>query len=126
MGRTSFVAAALAGLALSACGESSDADSAREAVKDYAAAVADGDERRACAMLARAARQQFERSKSSCEAAYRGFGRALNKRQREELREIEPEVTVNGDRATTRIDAAPFEGKLRLRKENGEWKVSPR
>jgi hypothetical protein len=126
MRRAAIVGTAVVAVAATGCGGSSDEDAARDAVKEYAEAIADRDGRRACESLARAARAQFERSKVGCEAAYRAFGRALDRRQREMLEEIDPDMNVDGNEASTRVDEPPLEGELRLRKEGGDWKVVTR
>jgi hypothetical protein len=106
------------------CGGSSEEDAARDAVKEYVVAIADRDGRAACALLAREVREQFERSKATCQKAYGSFGRALNSRQRDRLKSVEPEVTVEGDEASTKIKEPPFEGELLLRREDEAWKIA--
>jgi hypothetical protein len=106
------------------CGGTSEEDKARDVVKEYAEAIADGDERRVCATLTKDSKKRFERAKTTCEDAFKGFGKFLGGQQRDKLKELDPEVKVDGDRATTRIDEPPLEGEVRLKKENGVWRVS--
>ena len=120
---------ALAGLAVvtaSACGGGSEEDKARDVVKDYVQAIAGGDENKVCDTLTRESKERFDRAKTSCEDAYKNFGRSLRPEHKEKLNELDPKVTVKGDRATTRVPEPPLEGELRLAKENGDWKISIR
>jgi hypothetical protein len=124
--RSAVLLVGLALLAASGCGGTSEEDDAREVVKQYAAAIADGDEAKVCAALSKESREQFERSKTSCEDAYKSFGRFLGRKQKDQLRDVDPEVKVDGDSATTKIRQRPLEGALRLKKEGGEWKIVTR
>ena len=126
--RRRAAATLVAGLALAAvpgCGGSEE-DDARDAVKNYTKAIADSDEKEICATLTKDSRKQVERGASKCEDAYKNFGAFLNNEQKDKLRDIDPEVKVDGDTATTRVDEQPLEGELRLKKEDGEWRISTR
>jgi hypothetical protein len=119
----------VAGLALasgSGCGGTSEEEEARQVVREYAGAIADGDERRACATLSNESKKRIERGKTTCVDAYEGFGKFLREKQKEKLRNLDPQMRVDGDKATTRIDQPPLQGELRLNKEDGKWKVSIR
>jgi hypothetical protein len=122
--RGSFIMlAGLAMVAAAGCGGSSEEDDARDAVKEYVEAIADGDEKKVCDTLAENTRKQFDESKIKCEDAYKNFGKALNTEQKDKLKDLDPKVKIDGDEASTKVDEPPFEGTLRLKKEDGEWKV---
>jgi hypothetical protein len=117
----------LSGLAMAAasgCGGTSEEDAARDAVKDYANAIANGDEKAVCATLSSGSKKRFARSKTTCENAYKAFGKFLDRNQKDKLKRLSPEVKVDGNKATTKIDQPPLEGELRLEKQGGEWKIS--
>jgi hypothetical protein len=116
----------LALAALPGCIGGSDEDDARDAVKDYTTAIADGDEKKICENLGRESKKQLEKGDRKCEDAYKNFGAYLNDDQKDKLRDIDPEVKVDGDTATTKVDEQPLEGEVRLKKEDGEWKISSR
>jgi hypothetical protein len=122
--RSVVVLAALAFVAGTGCGGTSEEDEARNVVKEYADAIADGDERGVCATLSKESRKRFDRAKTTCEDAYKSFGKFLGGNQKDKLRALDPEVKVEGNKATTQIDQAPLAGELRLEKEGGEWKIS--
>jgi hypothetical protein len=119
-----------AGLVLAAapgCGigdGDSDEDDAREAVKDYAAAIADGDEAKVCDTLSEDSRKQFETADTTCEKAFENFGGFLSDEQKDKLRDIDPDIKVDGDTATAQIEEQPLEGEVRLKKEEGDWRVT--
>jgi hypothetical protein len=102
----------------------SDDDAARDVVRDYAEAIADGDEKKVCDTLSEDSKKRFDNGRTKCEDAYKNFGAFLNDEQKDKLRGIDPEVEVDGNSATTQIDEQPLEGKVTLKKEDGEWKVS--
>jgi hypothetical protein len=119
----------VAGLALAAvpgCIGGSEEDDAGDAVKDYTEAIADGDEKKICETLSKDSRKQLEKGDRKCEDAYKNFGAFLNDEQKDKLKDIDPEVKVDGDTATTKVDEQPLEGEVRLKKEDGEWKISSR
>jgi ketosteroid isomerase-like protein len=118
-----ILVAALGMVAASGCG-GSEQDAARDVVKEYADAIADGDEERVCDTLTEDSRKQFDRA--GCEKAYANFGAFLDREQKERLKELEPEVKVDGASATTTIREEPLKGELRLKKEDGEWRVASR
>jgi hypothetical protein len=116
--------AALVVVAGSACGGTSEEDKARDVVEEYAAAIADGDERRVCATLSKESKARFKRTKSTCVDAYKDFGKFLREEQKDKLRDLDPRIQIDGERATTKIEQPPLQGDLRLNRENGEWKIS--
>jgi hypothetical protein len=105
-------------------GGSSDEDDARAVAKDYAAAIADGDEKKICDTLSADSKKQLERGDDTCEEAFKNFGGVLDDEQKEQLRDLDPDVEVDGDSATAQVDERPLEGEVRLKKEGGDWKVS--
>jgi hypothetical protein len=118
------VLAGVAMVAASGCGGTSEEDEARDVVKQYADAIADGDERKVCATLSKDSKKRFDRTKTTCEQAYEDFGKFLTGKQRGKLKGLDPQMEVDGDKATTKIDQPPLQGELRLNKEKGEWKIS--
>ena len=54
------------------------------------------------------------------------FGAFLSGQQKEELKNIDPKMEIDGDNATTRVEERPLEGEVRLKKEGGEWRISTR
>jgi hypothetical protein len=123
MRRAVILLVGLAMVAPSGCGASEEED-ASDVVKEYVQAIAEGDEKKVCDTLAENTRKQFDESKIKCEDAYKNFGKALKTEQKDKLKDLDPEVKVDGDKATTKVDEPPFEGELRLKKEDDEWKVS--
>jgi hypothetical protein len=126
-GTAAALAAGLALVALPGCGigdGDSDGDDARDVVKDYAAAIADGDEGKVCDVLSEDSRKQFEASDTTCEDAFKNFGGFLSDEQKDELKDIDPDVKIDGDTATAQVDEQPLEGEVRLKKEGGDWKIT--
>jgi hypothetical protein len=117
------VLAAVAGCDIGG-GGGSDEDDARDVVKDYAAAIADGDEKKICDTLSEDSRKQLEAGDATCEEAFGNFGGFLNEEQKEGLKNIDPDVKVDGDSASAQVDEQPLEGEVRLKKEDGDWKVT--
>jgi hypothetical protein len=123
-----------AGLWLTACGgERDDGDgAARQATADeravealaerYTAALASGDERKACATRARQDRLGLARSAGSCE---RAFSTLMATTEFEPLQHARVDtVTVRGDRASVTFDLPEEkggDGRLLAIKEGGRW-----
>jgi ribosomal protein L35 len=126
MRRRLIVMATVAVAAGSGCGGDSAEEDARNVVKEYATAIANGDERKACKTLSAASKERFKRTKTTCPEAYKNFGRFLKGKQKEQLRELDPQVKVDGEKATATVGEPPLEGDVRLTKENGEWRISTR
>jgi ketosteroid isomerase-like protein len=121
------VVVAVALFAICGCGigdGGSDEDDARDVVKSYAAAIADGDEAEVCDTLSEDSRKQFETADTTCQEAFKNFGGALSDEQKDKLKDIDPDVKVDGDTATAQVDEQPLEGEVRLKKEDGDWKVT--
>jgi hypothetical protein len=126
--RGALLAAVLA-LVVAGCGigdGDSDEDKARDVIKDYATAVADGDEKEICGLLSEDSKRQLERGDATCEESFKNFGAFLNDEQKQQLKDIDPDVTVDGDNASAQVDEPPLEGEVRLKRENGDWKVTLR
>ena len=126
-GAAAALAAGLALVALPGCGTGdgdSDGDDARDVVKDYATAIADGDEGQVCDVLSEDSKKQFEASDTTCEDAVKNFGGFLSDEQKDELKDIDPDVKIDGDTATAQVDERPLEGEVRLKKEDGDWKIT--
>jgi hypothetical protein len=123
-------AALVAGLALAAvpgCGPfGSDEDDVKDVVKDYAEGVADGDGKKVCDTLAEESRKQFEQAGTKCEDAFKSFGAFLNDEQKDKLKDVDPDVEVDGDNATAKVDELGSTGsnEVKLKKEDGDWKIT--
>jgi hypothetical protein len=123
--RTTLVLTAGLVLAVSGCGASEE-DEARDAVKAYITAIADGDAKKACDSLTEDSKKRFGKARTKCEDAFENFGGSLSREQKDRLKSVDPEVKVQGNSATTTVDAPPFEGEIRLEKAGDEWKVATR
>ncbi len=120
------VAAALALIALPGCGPfGSDEDDVKDVVKDYAAGVADGDGKKVCDTLAEDSKKQFEEVGAKCDETFSSFGGFLNDEQKDKLKDVDPDVEIDGDNATAKVDALEGTGtdELKLKKEDGDWKI---
>jgi hypothetical protein len=123
-------AALLAGVALAVvpgCGPfGSDEDDVKDVVKDYMEGVAEGDGKKVCDTLAEDSRKQFEQAGTKCEDTFKSFGAFLNDEQKEQLKDDDPEVEIDGDNATADVDALGNTGstKVKLKKEDGDWKIT--
>jgi ketosteroid isomerase-like protein len=116
-----ILVAALAMVAASGCGGSEE-DAARDVVKRYAEAIAEGDEKEVCDTLTEDSRKQLDRG--GCEKAYSNFGAFLDREQKDKLRDLEPDVKIDGAKATTAIPEEPLKGEVRLEKQDGEWRIA--
>jgi Domain of unknown function (DUF4878) len=117
------------GLALAAvpgCIGGSEEDDAGDAVKDYTEAIADGDEKKICETLSKDSRKQLEKGDRKCEDAYKNFGAFLNDEQKDKLKDVDPDVEVDGDNATAKVDELGSTGsnEVKLKKEDGDWKIT--
>lgn len=107
-------ALALAALALSACGGSSDEDRIRTAISDYAKAVGGDDPERVCELLVRAGGQ---RPPERCED--RVAGGRLEAGQ--SLGEVNVRsVRTQGGRARARLESGEV---VVLREVDGAWRI---
>jgi hypothetical protein len=120
---------ALTPFALLGCGEDGDppnADAetaAREAVVGYLDALRGGDPDEVCSRLSQSEIDDLEVSSSCREVYSEAF--ALLDEQGVELPEYEIEsVSVDGDRAETRLTSDATDVTLPLALEDGEWKLA--
>ena len=120
---------ALALVLLAGCGGGGGGgDEVGDVVREYVAAVADRDGKRACALVTRDAQLRIFRSRrvhagedhpdQACAAVVESFGPLYGVGR---LKGVEvTDVEVDGDRAEARADGFP----VRLVKDAGEWKIA--
>ena len=121
------MAVPLAALALAGCGPfGSDEDDAKQVVKDYATGIAEGDGKKVCDTLAEDSKSDFEAAGTNCEDTFKSFGTFLTDDQKDELKDIDPEVEIDGDTATANVDELGTTGtdEVKLKKEDGDWKIT--
>ncbi|MDP8943124.1 MAG: hypothetical protein M3N16_03260 [Actinomycetota bacterium] len=113
-----FMAATTAAcLVLGGCGASEE-ERAETAVREYNAAFAKGDGKKACARLSRG----FKAQVPNCDRFVSELSRAdPSGEPSRRLAEADYEVTVRGDHATA--ENAEL-GSFELVKEDGEWRIS--
>lgn len=105
-----------------------DEGAAKQALTDYAQAVASNDPDAACSHMtesAQKAAQEAVPDSSSCEDAHRTVLGALGTRREEladQLSAVEFDVKLDGDRAELTSPKAPNR-PLRMRREGGDWKL---
>ena len=117
MSLRSAAAAAAASLVFAGCG-ASDAERAEEAVREYNAAFAEGNGKRACARLSRGFKAQIP----NCDRFVAELSNAdPSGESSRRLADADYEVRVAGDRATA--ENAEL-GTFELVKEDGDWKIS--
>ncbi len=109
-------AAAATCLLLSGCGASEE-ERAENAVREYNAAFADRDGKKACARLSRGFKAQIP----NCDRFVTELSKADPPGASRRLAEADYEVHVRGDRATA--ENAEL-GSFELVKEDGEWRIS--
>jgi hypothetical protein len=122
--------AALAALALGACGGSGDEGAVKDTVNDLYAGFAEKDAGKVCDTLSREQRDAVARggaaraSGRSCAqvmgAALSYVGDALEDADEAKVTKVE----VDGDRATATVEFKGRSSELGLAKEEGGWKVS--
>ena len=102
-----------------------DAAAAEQTVRDYIDAAVAGDGGKACDQFTAEGREQLD-AIGGCEEFFDEILQILSEEQKEQLRSADPEVEVNGDRATAKIPSLEGGGEetINLRKEGGEWKIS--
>ena len=121
------LAAGLALVAVPGCGPfGSDEDDVKEVVQDYAEGVADGDGKKVCDTLAEDSKKQFEEAGTKCEDTFESFGAFLNEEQKDKLKDVDPDVEIDGDNATAKVDELQGTGstEVKLKKEDGDWKIT--
>lgn len=111
--------AALAALALGACGENPDDKAVRQVVTDYLAAFAAGDGAKACALML----PEVQRSLGDCATTLESAHRKLTPDQRRETEVLKVDtVTSAGDNARARL--FPGDSQVALRKAGGRWLIA--
>jgi Domain of unknown function (DUF4878) len=123
------LAAVAASTCLSACG-ASDGDRIKDAVRGYIQAVLDDNGKAACALLtADAARVFVEKVRaqtqtSDCATAFKQEAATLKDDEKAIYRSaVLSGVTVNGDTATVTVKFTGVNKDIRLKKQNGDWKI---
>ena len=120
--------AALAALALTACGSSkSDSAKARDTVKTFLSAAARGNGGKACDQLSTPTKGQINAAgQGSCSSLIGRLNGQLSSQQQTKVDNIDPKVTVHGDTATATYQSvnSPGTRTILLVKENGNWKIS--
>jgi len=117
---------AIALLGVAACGGGGDEGDAEDTVKEFAGALADKDGKKACDQLAQDAKDQFEQAGQKCEDLLQLAFASISEEERNELRDIDPDVSVDGDNATAKVPNIGEEGEaeIKLKKEDGDWKIT--
>ena len=116
-------AVALFGVA--ACG-GSDEDDAKDVVKDFMNGLADEDGQKVCDQLSQSAKEPIERSGADCGEQFEGLAREATQENKDQLKDIDPDVSVDGDEATAKVPniGGPGESEIKLKKEDGDWKIT--
>ena len=123
----STLVAAITGLALAGCGPfGSEEDEVKDVVRDYAAGIADGDGGKVCDTIAEDSKEQFEQAGTKCEDAFKSFGAFLTPDQKDDFKNIDPDVSIDGDEATAEVDELGPTGQteFRLKKDDGDWRIT--
>jgi hypothetical protein len=128
------VLVASAALALRACGGTSDDDSVRHVVTGYLAAVADGDGKRACALMTSGEAQRVASTflahaegtgAAACPQAMKALAKAAPRSARDGLRHVRiTAVKISGDHATVTIAGATRAAQLQ--RSGDTWLISGR
>jgi hypothetical protein len=121
------LAAGLALAAVSGCGPfGSDEDDVKEVVQEYFEGFAEGDGGKVCGTLAEDTRKQFDQAGSKCEDVFKTSGAFISEEQKDRLKDVDPEVEVEGDNATAKVDDLQGAGppEFKLKKEDGDWKIT--
>jgi ketosteroid isomerase-like protein len=102
-----------------------DAAAAEQVIRDYLDGVADGDAAKVCDQFTDEALRELE-VLGGCEEFFGEFLQIVSEEQKEELRSADPEVEVDGDRATATIPSLEGDGEeeITLQKVDGEWKFA--
>jgi ketosteroid isomerase-like protein len=127
--RRQFATAAVVAVAalFGACGGGSDEDKIESTMKDFGAAFADGDGKKACEQLTENAQKELQRqaNTANCEDAIKKAGEQIDQKTKDRLKDFEVrDIKVNGDTATVRTSVDDGDDEpTRLRKVDGEWKL---
>jgi hypothetical protein len=106
---------------------SGDAAAAEQTLRDYIDGVVEGDGEKVCDQFTDEVRERLDQSgEQGCAELFDGLLGILSEEQKDELRGIDPEVEVNGDRATATVPSIEGGGQetVNLIKEGDEWKIS--
>jgi hypothetical protein len=107
-------------------GGGSEQDAVRQAMVDYANAIAEGDAGAACDSLAEKAQQQFTRLyKGDCEESFEMFFQQLPESEVEKARNLDAskiKVELEGDTAT--VTGPTFDRPAPMVKTDGDWKIA--
>ena len=128
-----ITAAALAALAIAACGSRGSAEAeVTKSVRNWTAALSEGDGEAACDLMTAAGRAELARfaavfaktaPAADCASNLRRFHAKLSPQVQRQTTDADvAAVRVDGDVATVRMeDGGP--ARIRLRREGGEWHV---
>lgn len=127
--RRNIAVAAVAALAVTGCGGSSDADQAKSTVKSFLDDVASGKGAAACTKLTPQAQQALSHAIANmpCDRAIDALGAATSKSVRAKVSGINPQITVHGSSATATyasVTGSRATRILQLQKIGGSWKIS--
>ena len=102
-----------------------DAAAAEQTVRDYIDGVVEGDAGKVCDLFTDETREELE-ALGGCEEFFGEFLQVVSDEQKEELRSADPEVEVDGNRATATIPSLEGDGEetITLQKVDGEWKFA--
>jgi hypothetical protein len=106
---------------------SGDAAAAEQTLRDYIDGVVEGDGAKVCDQFTDEVRERLEQSgEQGCAELFDGLLGIISEEQKDELRDIDPEVEVNGDRATATVPSIEGGGQetVNLIKEGDEWKIA--
>ena len=130
MNRT-LVAALAGGIVLVGCGQS-DEEKVSEVTRTYLSSIGEKDHARGCEQLAASAKRDLveyvsvqvpELGTTECESVFRQLTELVDESALAALRDAEiRSATVNADTATVQVENATHDAKLR--KVEGEWKIS--
>jgi hypothetical protein len=113
-------------LGVAACGGGDDEGDAEDTVRNFATALADKDGKKACDQLSEDAKNQFEEAGQKCEDLLQLAFASISEEERNELKDIDPDVSVDGDNATAKVPNIGEGGdsEIKLKKEDGDWKIT--
>jgi hypothetical protein len=102
-----------------------EASGPEQTVRNYLDGLGEGDGEKVCDQFTAEGRQEFDQI-GGCADFFSGILSQLTEVQRNELRELDAEVEVDGERATARVPKLEGGGEetLNLAKEDGQWKIT--